>query len=123
MRLIAISFAALFLLGACSGDSEPAGGSSGGAGGASGANSISAVDNEFQPAELELEAGEEVTITFTNDGETIHTFTSEELGFDTGNVDPGATAEVTFTAPDEETRFVCTIHEETDDMVGTIVAE
>lgn len=121
MRLIIVSIAAAVVLGACSGASEPAGDSSQNAPAAS--SSISAVDNEFEPTELQLKAGEEVTVEFTNDGETPHTFTSEELGFDTGTVEAGDTAEVTFTAPEEETTFVCTIHEASDDMVGTIVAE
>lgn len=123
MRLLIASIAAAFLLIGCSEGAEPAGGSAETGMGAKGSASIAAVDNEFDPTELKLTAGEEVTVTFTNNGETIHTFTSEELGFDTGNVDPGASAEVTFTAPEEETPFVCTIHEASDDMVGTIVVE
>ncbi len=122
MRLIAALFAALLLLGACSSASEDTEASTSATAPKS-SNTISAVDNEFDPTELELTAGEEVTVTFTNDGETIHTFTSEELGFDTGNVDPGASADVTFMAPDHETPFVCTIHEGSDDMVGTIVVK
>ena len=123
MRLILASIAAVFVLGACSGTAEQPAEPSSATGGAKSSTSISAVDNEFEPSELKLAAGKEVTAQFTNDGETTHTFTSEELGFDTGSVEPGASAEVTFTAPDQETSFVCTIHEASDDMVGTIVAE
>lgn len=123
MRLLIASLAAAFLLIACSDGAEPGAGSAETGMGPKSSASIAAVDNEFDPTELKLTPGEEVTVTFTNNGETIHTFTSEELGFDTGNVDPGASAEVTFTAPEEETPFVCTIHEASDDMVGTIVAE
>ncbi len=126
MRVIFASLAAALLLGGCSMGSEPAenapAGDAGSAGGG-GSASISAVDNEFEPTELQLTPGEEVTVTFANNGEAVHTFTSDELGFDTGNVDPGATAEVTFTAPEEDVAFVCTIHEASDDMVGTIVAK
>ena len=121
MRLILVSITAALALGACSMESEPAEDSSPKA--ATASSSISAVDNEFEPTELALTPGEEVTVEFTNDGETAHTFTSEELGFDTGTVEAGDTAEVTFTAPEDETTFVCTIHEGSDDMVGTIVAE
>lgn len=125
MRLVLASLAALLLLGACSSSPEPAAQPSSDAqqGKSSNSSEIGAVDNEFEPTKLALTAGEEVTVTFTNNGETVHTFTSEELGFDTGNVEPGATAEVTFTAPEEDTPFVCTLHEESDDMVGMIVAE
>lgn len=120
MRLILASLATLLLLGACSEGSMGSATSSSGEGGSASSDSVTGVDNKFEPTELELTAGEEVTVTFTNNGEAIHTFTSDELGFDTGNVDPGASAEVTFTAPEEETAFVCTIHEGSDDMVGTI---
>lgn len=122
MRLILASLAALLVFGACSSSSETTSDPSGDTQEASADASMSAVDNEFNPTELGLEAGEEVTVEFTNDGEGIHTFTSEELGFDTGNVDPGESAQVTFTAPEEETTFVCTIHEASG-MTGVITAE
>lgn len=118
MRLLIASLAVLVVTGACSNGSEPAADSASESAGNTA--SISAVDNDFEPEELELPAGEEVTVSFTNDGDAPHTFTSDELGFDTGSVEPGATAEVTFTAPEEDTGFVCSIHEQSDDMVGTI---
>lgn len=120
MRLFIASLAVLLVIGACSNGSEPAAGS-GSTGGGDPTASITAVDNAFEPTELELAAGEEVTVEFSNDGETTHTFTSEELGFDSESVEPGATAEVTFTVPEEDTTFICVIHEQSDDMVGTIV--
>ena len=120
MRLIIVSLSALLIFGACSGSSEPAEDPSGDTEKVSADASISAVDNEFEPTELALEAGEEVTVEFTNGGDGIHTFTSEELGFDTGNVAAGETAQVTFTAPEEETEFVCTIHAESSNMTGVI---
>ena len=123
MRLIIASLSALLIFSACSGSSEPAEDSSGDTQEVSVDASISAVDNEFEPTELALAAGEEVTVEFTNDGDGIHTFTSEELGFDTGNVGPGESAQVTFTAPEQETPFVCTIHEESSNMVGVITPE
>ena len=126
VKLVALSVVALFALGACGGDSETetssdSGSSSGG--GSGDAVALVAVDNAFEPTELEVPGGEEVTVEFTNEGETTHTFTSEELGVDTGNIDAGASQTVTFTAPDGDTEFVCTIHEGTDDMVGTIVVK
>ena len=121
MRLTFVSIAAVFVLGACSGGAEQPTEPSSSSQGGNSSTSLGAVDNAFEPTELELTPGKEVTVEFINDGQTTHTFTSEELGFDTGNVEPGATAEVTFTAPDQETSFVCTIHEGSDDMVGTIV--
>lgn len=121
MRLLIASLAVLLVTGACTNGSEPGADTASEGGRATSTASISAVDNAFEPNELQLTAGEEVTVSFTNEGANPHTFTSDELGFDTGSVEPGATAEVTFTAPEEETAFVCSIHEESDDMVGTIV--
>ncbi len=121
MRLLIASLAVLAVTGACTGSSEPAADPASDSGGAADTASISAVDNAFEPNEMQLTAGEEVTVSFTNDGDATHTFTSDELGFDTGSVEPGETAEVTFTAPEEETAFVCSIHEQSDNMVGTIV--
>lgn len=121
MRLLIASLAVLLVTGACSSDSEPAADTASEGGGATSTASINAVDNAFEPNKLQLSAGEEVTVSFTNEGDATHTFTSDELGFDTGSVEPGATAEVTFTAPEEETAFVCSIHEQSDNMVGTIV--
>lgn len=120
MRLMTAALAVLLVTGACSSASEPAT-ETASTGGGDATASITGVDNAFEPTELELPAGEEVTVEFTNDGDAPHTFTSEEMGFDTGSVEPGATAEVTFTVPDEDTPFVCVIHEESDDMVGTVV--
>jgi plastocyanin len=121
MRVFIASLAVLLVIGACSSGSEPSADTGSENAGSDASASVAAVDNAFEPTELELSAGEETTVSFTNDGDAPHTFTSEELGFDSGTVEPGATAEVTFTAPDEESTFVCTIHEQSDDMVGTIV--
>ena len=123
MRLILASIAAVFVLGACAGSADQPPEPSSASGGANGSTSISAVDNEFEPTELKLAARKEVTVQFTNDGDTIQRFTSEELDFDSGSIEPRASADVTFTASDQDTSFVCTIHEESDDMVGTIVAD
>ncbi len=121
-KTVALCAVALLGLAACGGDegaSEPTGGTAPAAGGGGGEQvTLSAVDNAFEPAELEVTSGEEVTVEFTNDGETAHTFTSEELGIDTGGVDPGQSETVTFTAPDGETEFICEIH---PGMGGTIV--
>jgi plastocyanin len=122
-----VSLFAVALLGlsACGGGEESSEGSSeGGAASGGGATiELSAIDSEFEPTDLEVKAGEEVTVNFTNNGEIVHTFTSEELGFDSGNIEGGDSKTVTFTAPDEDVKFVCTIHETSDDMVGAIVVE
>ncbi|MDQ4143360.1 MAG: cupredoxin domain-containing protein [Actinomycetota bacterium] len=122
-KLLALSAVALFALAGCSGDSGAASSEQSDTGSSSAggdAVSLVAVDNDFEPTDLEVPAGQEVTVEFTNDGEAPHTFTSEELGVDTGTIDSGESKTVTFMAPESDTEFVCTIHAESDDMVGTI---
>jgi plastocyanin len=64
----------------------------------------------------------EVTVEFTNDGQNPHTFTSDDLGFDSGTVEAGQSTTVTFEAPSEATPFECTIHGASG-MTGEIVPE
>jgi cytochrome c oxidase subunit II len=120
---ILIGAAALALvLGACGGDgggSSNGGSSSGGGGG--GEVTLSAVDNSFDPSELSVPSGE-VTVEFTNDGQNSHTFSSEQLGFDTGTIEPGDSKTVTFEAPDKATPFQCNIHASSG-MTGEITPE
>jgi plastocyanin len=118
---ILIGAAALALvLGACGGDGGGSsnGGSSSGGGGEV---TLSAVDNSFDPSELSVPSGE-VTVEFTNDGENSHTFSSKQLGFDTGTIQPGDSKTVTFEAPDKATPFQCNIHASSG-MTGEITPE
>jgi len=77
---------------------------------------VTARDFSFDPNLVEVEAGGEVTLTFANDGEVPHTFTSDALGVDE-RAAPGETVEVTFTAPDGEVEFHCSIH---PGMIGNV---
>jgi uncharacterized cupredoxin-like copper-binding protein len=56
----------------------------------------------------------------------LHTFTAPKLGIDTGPLQPGATRELTFTAPVKRDRYdaLCTFpgHEEAG-MIGSVVVE
>lgn len=67
-------------------------------------------DNTFEPARLQVAAGEEVEIEITNEGSTTHDFTVESLELSTGPIEEGAVATATLTAPEGETTFVCSIH-------------
>ena len=126
-RLFAIMLFAVLALAACGGDDSEAEVSGGDSeqsedgGDSSGGLTLSTQDNSFDPSEISAPAGEEVTVTVTNDGDNPHTFSSEEAGFDSDTIDAGATAEVTFTMPDAETPFLCNIHGES--MSGTLVPE
>lgn len=76
---------------------------------------VTIVDFTFGPETLEIAAG--TTVTFTNDDTTAHTATAEEGAFDTGNIDPGTSATVTFDTPGTYT-YVCSYHPA---MTGVIV--
>ncbi len=86
---------ALFGLGACGGsESEaPAGGGGGGGGGEQ--VDLVAVDNEFEPTELSVPAGE-VTVAFTKRGRSTSHVHFEELDVDTGSINGGESTTVTF---------------------------
>jgi plastocyanin len=75
-------------------------------------------DNSFEPARLELSAGEEVEIEVTNEGRTTHDFTVGSLDLSTGPIEEGAVATATLSVPEGETTFVCSIH---GGMSGVIV--
>jgi len=83
---------------------------------------LEALDNSFSVEELSLPGGETVELTLTNSGANPHTFTSTALGVDTGTVAPGESATVTFTAPDEATEFICSLHG-AGGMTGVVVPE
>jgi plastocyanin len=129
LRLLAVFACAALFLAACGGDDDDGGDAATGDseqsdnGDTGGGTSLdlTAQDNSFSPAELSAPAGEEITVTFTNEGNNPHTFSSEDAGFDSDNVESGASAEVTFTMPDEETTFICNVHGEA--MSGTLSPE
>jgi plastocyanin len=130
LRLLAIFAFATIFLAACGGDDDDGGDSASGdseqsedSGDTGGGTSIelNAQDNSFSPDEISAPAGEEVTVTFTNEGNNPHTFSSEDAGFDSDTVESGDSAEVTFTMPDEETTFICNVHGES--MSGTLLPD
>jgi plastocyanin len=130
LRLLAIFAFATIFLAACGGDDDDGGDSASGdseqsedSGDTGGGTSIelNAQDNSFSPDEISAPAGEDVTVTFTNEGNNPHTFSSEDAGFDSDTVESGDSAEVTFTMPDEETTFICNVHGES--MSGTLLPD
>ena len=125
-RFFAVVCAALLVLGACGGSDEDQEGSQGtgdsaatGECGGSGGKSlkVEAADFQYEPSELSAPAGEQVTVEFTNSDDAPHTFTIEDLDCDTGSVDAGQSAELSFTMPDADMGWICTIH---PDMTGTL---
>src|SRR5690606_881718 len=84
--MLAVSLLAAALLRAgCGGDDDGGGeaaGSDGNGGGAAAAGTeidVSMIDFGYDPATLELTAGQPVTINLSNDGEAPHTFTIDDV--------------------------------------------
>jgi plastocyanin len=112
-----VAAAGLVVLGiaACN-SSEPAGDVASGAAANADVKVVMKGQN-FDPGELKLKAGEEVTVEVTNDDSMAHDFAIESLDLNTGTVESGEVANATFTVPDEGVEFVCTFHPE---MTGRI---
>lgn len=69
--------------------------------------SVTITDFEFTPATITVNVGD--TVTWTNEGPTVHTATAEDGSFDTGNLNRGESGSATFneagTIP-----YICTPH-------------
>jgi plastocyanin len=74
---------------------------------ASGGTTVGIVDFSFRPTPLTVSAGTKVT--FSNRSGITHTATANGGGFDTGRIEPGTTASVTFKRPGTYS-FHCSIH-------------
>lgn len=114
-RSLAVAVTALALE-SCTG-AEPSGDVASGPGGPD-AVRVTAVDTLFEPDRLDVPAGEEVQVEIANDGDATHDFTVEALDLSTGPIPSGDVATATFTVPDGETPFRCTLH---PGMEGVIV--
>jgi plastocyanin len=55
------------------------------------------VDFSFEPARLEVQRG--TTVTWSNQGQVIHTVTANDRSFDSGLINSGAKASLTFSRP------------------------
>jgi plastocyanin len=84
---------------------------------ASGLVSVSISGYAYKPATITVKPG--TKITFTNHDQTAHTATSTHKGFDTGTVQPGKSATVTFTKPGTYT-YYCQFHAF---MHGTVIVK
>lgn len=85
---------------------------------------VSVVDNDFSPTELEVEA--DTTVTWENDGSAGHTITAASLtddgtdwSFDSGRIEPGEATTYTFESAGAY-EYACTIHGEST-MCGVIL--
>lgn len=115
-KLLPAALLAALVLAGCSGGPEKTGNVRAGEA-TGGATRIEAGDNFFKPETVRLKAGEEVTVEITNAGDTPHDWTVDELSVSTGVMSAGDVANATFIVPDDDVKFVCTLH---SGMEGTI---
>lgn len=74
-------------------------------------------DFRFEPADLRVAVGS--TVGFTNGDAARHTATADDGSFDTGDLDEGGRADVTFDRPGTFA-YVCAIH---NYMRGTVTVQ
>lgn len=127
LPLTATLVAAALTLSACGGSSSDGGSADDGpttteasessGGGGAGGTEVEIADFAYGPADLEVKPGD--TVTFTNSDDAAHTATSESddpAEFDTGDIEGGDSAEVTFDEAGDYA-YYCSIHEY---MKGTV---
>ena len=73
---------------------------------------LEADDYYFSPTFVKVQPGEKLTITFKNEGDSPHTFTSTALGVDK-QLSAGKSAKITVTVPStgEAFQFHCDFHQ------------
>jgi uncharacterized cupredoxin-like copper-binding protein/mono/diheme cytochrome c family protein len=101
---------------------SPGAGENAGAAAASDQFTVESHDIFFQPTEIDVPSDTEVTILLPNLGASMHNFSIDELNIDV-DIQPGETAEVTFTAPEGTYTYYCNVpgHREAG-MEGTLIA-
>jgi plastocyanin len=122
LRFGALAAASVLLLAACGGEDVPDPGEivetvEEGLAGA--IPPVATVDNNFAPSNFSAPGGQEITVNVVNNGQNPHSFTIDALDVDTGVLESGGTAEVTFAMPEETVDYYCTIHG-AEVMSGTI---
>lgn len=93
--LIPLILLFMALLVACGGPTAPQG------------PTVSTLDNTFSPQVLHINPGQ--TVTWVNNGQTIHTVTADDHSFDSGDFNSGQTYTHTFTQPGRYPYF-CQLH-------------
>jgi cytochrome c oxidase subunit 2 len=122
LRLAVLLVTAALVVGACGGDDDDSGSNGGGSGGGEGQSiELTAANFSFDPATIEAEPGQEVTVTLVNDDDAEHSFTVTDLDVEV-EAEGGESADVTFTAPDSgSVEFHCKYHAE--QMRGEITVD
>lgn len=99
------------------GGTEPSDTTTGSSGQQGAADEVTIADFAFDPAEIEVAAG--ATITWTNEDSATHTVESDDETLMSGDLDSGATYEMTFDEPGTY-QYVCGIH---PNMEGTVIVK
>jgi plastocyanin len=81
---------------------------------------VSATDDVFSPATIRIDPGD--TITWSNDGETVHTVTADDAAFDSGPMAAGDAFTSSFSEPGTYP-YYCAVHGAAGGvgMSGTVV--
>jgi plastocyanin len=72
---------------------------------------VNAIDFAFEPDEFSARGGELTEVLVTNEGNTEHTFTIDEVDVDE-TISPGDQVTVTFHGPQKEMTYYCRFHSE-----------
>ena len=87
------------------------------------AQTVTSFDIYFEPKEITIPSGTDVTFTLPNDGVTLHNFAIDDLGIDV-DIDPGATQEVVINAAPGSYEYYCNVPgHKAAGMVGTLIVE
>lgn len=70
---------------------------------------VSAIDIAFEQTAIEGSADTEFTITITNNGAGAHDFVIDELGVNSGHIQPGESVTITINAPAGDYIFYCSL--------------
>ncbi|MFA6171801.1 MAG: cupredoxin domain-containing protein [Patescibacteria group bacterium] len=86
---------------------------------------VSGTDFRFSPSEIRVKNGQQVKITFTNNGQFPHDWKVDEFSAVTPTAQPGETTEVTFTPNQTGTfQYYCAVPGHKDrGMVGNFIVE
>ena len=84
---------------------------------ASASASVTIRDFEFDPSTVTVNEGD--TVTWTNEGPTVHTATAEDGSFDTGSLKKGESGSATFTSAGT-INYICSPHPY---MKGTVIVQ
>ncbi|MEX2236894.1 MAG: cupredoxin domain-containing protein [Dehalococcoidia bacterium] len=118
--------AVLLFAAACGGDDDDDVSEEGddGGGEASTELTVVTVDNAFEPTDLTVPAGEEVTVTIRNDGTALHNLhvVADGQDFVSEDLNGGDESTLTFTVGEPGTyEFMCDYH--VPDMIGELTVQ